>query len=129
MNLGNLMPLYPLNGFQASWGTVADKINSSIVAVAQIGVMIVGVSYLYQRGLKLFALTWVFFALGYYLFYAITSPPIMYWYALALALSLVNDEAGQPSRSRQVSISTSTLAFPTPAPRKKFRLFDSLKSA
>ena len=82
MNLGNLMPLYPLNGFQASWGTLADKINSSIVALAQIGVMMVGAAYLYQRRLKLFAMTWTFFALGYYVFYALTSPPIMYWYAI-----------------------------------------------
>ncbi len=80
INLGNLTPFQPLNGFQASWGTLGDKINSSLLALAEIAMMSLGVFHLARRQVKFGAIALGFFMAGYYFFYAIPNPQIFRWY-------------------------------------------------
>ena len=80
IRLGDLTPFYPLHGFRASWGRMADQINSSAVAGAQIVLMAVGAAYLGRRGLRGTASFLAAFAIGYYLFYALANPQIFPWY-------------------------------------------------
>lgn len=78
--LGNLFPFNAISGFQAVWGNPADTLNSSIVAICQIALMIMGVIWMLRHNGRDSGFAAALFVLGYYLFYAITNPGIYPWY-------------------------------------------------
>ena len=65
-----MTPFYVFNRFQAVWGVgLGDRINSCLMASAQIAVMLIGVAYFWKQGLKFLALVCSLFLVGYYFFY------------------------------------------------------------
>lgn len=80
IRLGDLTPFYAIHGMVSSWASPGDKINASLMAAAQIGLMAAGVAWLWQRGQRFVATVMPVFVGGWFLFYAVTRPNIIDWY-------------------------------------------------
>lgn len=80
VRLGDLTPFFAIHGMVASWASPVDKINSSLMALAQIGLMAAGAAWLWQRRERLLATALPLFVGGWFVFYAVTRPLIIDWY-------------------------------------------------
>ncbi len=80
IRLGDLTPFYALHGTVASWASPVDRLNSGLMALAQVVLMAAGAAWLWGRGRRLQAVGLPLFVGGWFLFYAAARPGIMDWY-------------------------------------------------
>lgn len=80
IRLGDLTPFYVIHGTVSSWGTIGDKINSLIIALAQLSLMAAGAAWIWQKGLRQLSVMLAVFVAGWFMFYALTNPMIIDWY-------------------------------------------------
>lgn len=78
--LGDLLPFYPINGFQASWGNLSDRSLSLLVATGQVALMGLAANRMRIRRMGIAGLSALLFLVGYYCFYALSNPQIFPWY-------------------------------------------------
>lgn len=80
--LADLTPLFPLTGFASSWSSPHARVITSLVSLAQISLMALGVRFFWKKGQPFAAAAFGGFAVGTYLFYALTRPQLTGWYLI-----------------------------------------------